>query len=413
MAHFIGTLRHRPRLTSLLIVGLFGVMLLLAFRDRGEPAEAWQSHVVQYERFMLQQSFAGRIVPGEQVEILSPAEAAISEMAFSFGDQVEEGQLLYRLDEGDLWRKRSEAEVSLLQAEDEAGRLARWLDGPEMRRAVRNLENVRLQSQDSQRRYDEGQRLFEKGLIARSEMDSLSSNLRQSQQAVEAAEEDLAQTRQRGVGVSRQVVMTKRDLAAAQYQAVAHGGAEIVSPRRGVIVRPSQKALTDDGLGIGAKVGRGQALGVVAAMDGLDVLFRVDEADLSLLRLGTPAVVTGPGFAGQRLSATLSAVAGEAETASSADKTWFAARVRLRDLPPQLEDGLRIGMTAQIALTLYETPRALTVPIEALQADGRSMQVRLADGRIEKRTLNLGQIGPNRAEVLSGLKAGDEVVWSH
>lgn len=416
MANILGKLKRRPKLWigagAAVCVGL----MLLAFSrgDEEQGAVGMGSHVVAEEDFRVGQSFTGRIAPGEQVEILSPADATVMEMGFSFGDRVEAGQVLIRLNPADIWRKQAEASIAYMQAQDAALKMRDWADSPDMRRSKRALDNARLQSDEARRRRDEGERLFVRGLIARTEMEGLELSLRQAVQAVETAQEELAQTLARGQGVERRVADLQQGLAATRVkEAGSADGAVITAPRAGIVVRSQGNFAMQDGGGpkIGGKVSTGQSLAVVAALDGLDVVFKVDEGDLILLENGMEATVTGSGFPGRSLKARLLSVAGEAEATTSSDKTQFAARVRLQGLSAEDAARLRIGMTAQVHLTIYEAKKAVTVPIEALVDGGPQVRVRTATGTEETRAITLGRIGPDKAEVLSGLKTGETVVW--
>lgn len=414
MADLIGRLKRHPRLLVGGIAALFVGVLLLAFtRPNAEvTGVSMASHRVSEGPFAITQSFSGRIAPGEQVEVLSPGDASVIEIGFAFGDRVEAGQVLFRLDPDDVWRQEAEARIAYLTAEESARKILAWEQGPEMRRAERGLENARHQLEDIQRRHDEAKRLFERGLIARVEMESQQNSLRQAREGLETAREELAATRARGTGTERSVTLLQQGLAATRLKDASGGGPVIVAPRAGIMVRaPSGNAGQETGPKVGGKVSKGQSLGVIAALDGLDVVFRVDEADLALLEPGTPAVVSGPGFSGRHLKGRLLSVAGEAEPSGSGERTQFSARVRLDPLDPRDAAIIRIGMTGHVSLTLYEAERALSVPVPAL-VDGRpQLRVRQADGTAVIRDVTLGRIGPERAEVLSGLAAGETVVW--
>ena len=415
MANFLGKLRRRPRLW-IGGAGLVGLgLMLLAFNgsdDKKQAALPMASYLVVEEPFLIQQSFSGRIAPGEQVEVLSSSDATVLEIGFNFGDRVEAGQVLFRLNPADVWRKGAEAQIAYMQAQDAAYKMQTWASGPEVRRAERGLESTRQQLEEAKRRREEGQRLFSRGLIARTEMEGLENALRQAEQGVTIAEEDLVLTRARGTGVERRVATIQSGLAATRLdEANAGGGAIITAPRAGIMVRVQSGGTgQDSGPRIGGKVSTGQSLGVIAALDGLDVVFKIDEADLALLEVGTPASVTGPGFAQRKLAGRLISVAGEADAASS-DKTQFAARVRLEGLSPEDAALLRIGMTGNVSLKLYEVEAAVSVPVAALVNGGPQVQVRTSDGKIENRSVTLGRIGPDRAQVLSGLHVGETVVW--
>lgn len=415
MANFLGTLRRRPKWLLAVAAALLVGLMLLAF-SRSDDKAAVDGPMATYrvveEPFVIQQSFSGRIAPGEQVEVLSPTDATVLEIGFNFGDRVEAGQVLFRLNPTDVWRKGAEAQIAYLQAQDTAQKMASWSSGPEVRRAERGVEAARQLLEDANSRRDEGARLFARGLIARTEMESLESALRQAMQGVTVAEEELDATRARGVGVERRVTQIQSGLAATRLQeATAGAGAIITAPRSGVMVRVQSGGMGQaNGPKVGGKLNTGQSLGVIAALDGLDVLFKIDEADLALLEIGTPATVTGPGFAGRTLPGRLIGVAGEADSASS-DKTQFAARVRLESLSPEDAALVRIGMTASVSLKLYEKPKAISVPVAALVNGGPQVQLRKGDGKVETRQITLGRVGPDRAEVLSGLQVGDTVIW--
>jgi len=408
-------LKRRPRLV-LAVTGALGLgAMLLAFSRSDEPQAdtPMASYVVAEEPFVIRQSFSGRIAPGEQVEVLSPGDASVLEIGFRFGERVEAGQVLFRLNPDDVWRNQAEARIAYMTAEEAARKMQVWATGPEMRRAERALENARYQLSDNERRHDEARRLYDRGLIARSEMESQQNSLRQAREAVVAAQEDLQTTRSRGSGVERDVSLIQHGLAATRLKEATAGASSVITaPRAGIMVRPqSSNPGQDNGPKVGGKVSTGQSLGVIAAMDGLDVAFRVDEADLALLEVGTSADVTGPGFNGRTLSGRLISVAGEAEASSTSDKTQFAARVRLDPLSPEDASTLRIGMTGSVSLTLYKAEKAISVPVAALINGGPQLRLRKADGRIETRSIQLGRVGPDRAEVLSGLKVGETVVW--
>lgn len=100
MANFLGTLRRRPKWLLAVAAALLVGLMLLAF-SRSDDKAAVDGPMATYrvveEPFVIQQSFSGRIAPGEQVEVLSPTDATVLEIGFNFGDRVEAGQVLFRL----------------------------------------------------------------------------------------------------------------------------------------------------------------------------------------------------------------------------------------------------------------------------------------------------------------------------
>jgi Cu(I)/Ag(I) efflux system membrane fusion protein len=72
------------------------------------------------------------------------------------------------------------------------------------------------------------------------------------------------------------------------------------------------------------------------------------------------------------------------------------------------------GMYASVQIPLHGVNNALTVPVQAVQAGGNGQGAVLvvnASNRIEKRSVALGLETATDAEILSGLKEGEMVVF--
>lgn len=370
--------------------------------------------VVSAAPFKVVRTFAGHIVAGDQAEMVFPADARIKSLNFSYGDKVEAGQLLVALEPSDIHRARSEAMIGVMRAQNDAARYDGWERGPEMQRATRTLENARYDLDETRRRTDDAARLYERGLISRSEFESQQGQLRQRQQAVIVAEEELVRNQRTQNSPEARIAHIQADLARRDWQnSAAASTSEIRAQRAGVIVRPSRNGTGEDrSLHAGTRVSRGQVFAVVAALDGLDVSFKLNEADLAMIGTGMGAEVRGAGFAGHDLEGLLQTVSGEA-VSSTNGKAEFEARVRLNPLDEEVRKLIRVGMTAQVSLILYENPNALTLPIEAVTSAGHQGQVTvLENGTRRKRLVQLGRTAPDRVEVLSGIEAGDTVVWT-
>lgn len=70
------------------------------------------------------------------------------------------------------------------------------------------------------------------------------------------------------------------------------------------------------------------------------------------------------------------------------------------------------GATAQIRLISYQQPAAIVVPTKALayEAAGWTVEVKLADGKTERRPVKRGRVSKEETEILSGLEAGQVIV---
>ncbi|MNH49853.1 macrolide transporter subunit MacA [compost metagenome] len=421
MAHFLERLgqvrRRRWIYAAAAAVAVAGGMLAVLARG-GDEAEAptEQSLLVQRAPFVVSANFSGRVAPGDRIDLTAPFEAVVLATRFAYGDQITAGQVLVELDPADVGRSRAEAEAAWLKAEEEARKMERWEQGPEMRRASRGVAAAEDELGDLEVRLAESKALLDRGLVPRSEYDALLQQRRQRQTSLTAAREDLAETARRGQGGDRRIALLQREVARSRYAAV--GGVEgsvIRASQAGVIVRPDGSGdKSDQGVRPGARVTKGQLLGVIASTGGLDVVFTLDEADLNAVTPGQKAVVTGPGFGGASLSGVVTGVAGEADASAGSGKASFVARVRLDPLSEEAARHVRIGMTANIAVVAYESASALTVPPEAVQGSAPNAWVMVRSregGGAQKRTIGIGRVAPSAVEVLSGLQPGETVVW--
>ncbi|MES2923397.1 MAG: hypothetical protein V4819_17715 [Verrucomicrobiota bacterium] len=70
------------------------------------------------------------------------------------------------------------------------------------------------------------------------------------------------------------------------------------------------------------------------------------------------------------------------------------------------------GATAQIRLISYQQPAAIVIPTKALHFDasGWTVEIKLADGKTERRPVKRGRVSQEETEILSGLEVGQVIV---
>ncbi len=70
------------------------------------------------------------------------------------------------------------------------------------------------------------------------------------------------------------------------------------------------------------------------------------------------------------------------------------------------------GNTAEVSLVAYEKPDAIAVPTKALSftPGGWSVEIKLADGKTERRPVKRGRANKDTSEILSGLEAGQVIL---
>lgn len=153
---------------------------------------------------------------------------------------------------------------------------------------------------------------------------------------------------------------------------------------------------------VGDYVNQGQDLAPLEAIDPLKVDFRVPEMYLSKLRVGQSLAVRLDAMPGQERAGQVYAVSPLVDAGGRS--------ILLRATVPNADHVLRPGMFARVQLQFGEDP-ALVVPEAALAPAGQSQYVfRVRDGRAEKIEVSVGERRDGRAEILTGVAAGDQVV---
>jgi HlyD family secretion protein len=402
------TARRAKLVLLLAMIGVVGWWLW----PRGAPPVATaieQSLIVQRQPFSATLSFAGTIVPGQGIAITAPFDGAVKAMHFVYSDRVARGQALLELDAAELDQSRNEAESAFLKAAQAAAEMEGWTGGVDVSRAQRAVTAARIDLRDSTRKLAETKALLDRGLVARSEYEGQEQTQRSHEMAVTAAREDLANVLKRGQGANRRVATLELQNARARLDRLnaQFGNAVLRAPDDGIIVRPPvEKEGASGAVHVGQRLTKGQLIGTIVAAGGLGVAFKLDEADVNQLRVGQAAVVTGAGFNGLSLTGRIANVAGKAS---------FEATVRLDPLTREQAARVRVGMTAMVVVTTYSAPAAIVVPPEALKGAAPVATVAVKDrarNAMRDVSVRLGRITPMGVEILSGVRAGDEIVWT-
>jgi len=401
-------------------VAVLGLCLALAPRRDATPDPAARQTLTLSPRpFAATLSLVGSVVPGDSLDVVAPFDGVVRRLGFEYGTSVTPGQVLVELDPAEIGQRRNEAEAAYLKASKTAETLADWSSGTEVARARRTVDAAALDLADLDRKLAETRGLLDRGLVARGEYDGLAQQKRNQEMVLAGARQDLAAVLAQGAGANRRVAAL--DLANARAQLTRldgqAAGAIVRAPEAGVIVRPVGKGDEAEPLHAGQAVTRGRLIGSIARAGGLAVAFQLSETDANRVQPGMAVTVTGPGFGGLAVAGHVTSVAGQAAAPAVAGGPLasFPAMARLDALTPDQAGAIRIGMTANVTVDLYRNPAALVAPSAAIQGAAPAAWVKVRDSRGgPPRTVpvKLGRIAPDGVEIISGVKAGDVLVWS-
>ncbi|MDQ3057788.1 MAG: efflux RND transporter periplasmic adaptor subunit [Pseudomonadota bacterium] len=155
---------------------------------------------------------------------------------------------------------------------------------------------------------------------------------------------------------------------------------------------------------VGEVVSPGQALVNLVRLDPMEVDFSVPESDLPRIATGQKVSVSVDAFAGELFDGEVAAI----EPVIDANSRSVKLRARINN--PGYK--LRPGQFARVALgTAQQQGTALLLPEQALMQEGDTRFVyTIVDGKAKRVEIKTGQRVPGKVEVISGLKAGDQVI---
>ncbi|MCA6927328.1 HlyD family efflux transporter periplasmic adaptor subunit [Pectobacterium carotovorum] len=413
--HFWSQLRRRHLIVLLLIVALGMLTWLLAGRaNEQESAPQGQWLPVQPQLLENQLGLVGRIQAAKQTTLAAPFEGIIREVLVREGQRVEQGQTLLILDPEQIEIQLRQAQAEVLKTQREVQSLRQWEQSAEVSRARRAVSSARSTFSNTQANLRDTQALFERGIVARMEVDTLKQQIRSQEQDLSAAQEELRTVLARGNGEDRKIAEMELTNAQVRYQMLATQVERqtVKAPFSGFVVRPatpdnSKPVVIQPGL----LVSQGAPLFGVIAQDRFQVATRVEETDLHQLQEGMVVNVTGDGFAGQTLTGKVASIDMQADAAEMLGSGAYYDVVVSLDTPlADLRQNIRLGMSARLAIIVYRNEHGIAVPAQAVQTDenGHAYVVYrpTADTPSKKINVTLGKTVAQGVEI-SGLEAGE------
>lgn len=334
----------------------------------------------------------GTVNAKKLVSVGAQVSGQIKVLPVSLGDRVQKGQLLAEID--DLTQqntlKDSEAALQNIQAQ----RIAKL--------ATQRNNQLGWQRQ---------QMLMQKGVGAQADYDSAKATLDTTQAEIAA--------------LDAQIIQAKIAVNTAQ---VNLGYTKIVSPIDGTIVAlPVEQGQTVNAVQSAPTIAK------VANLSTMTIEAKISEADVINVRPGMPVWFTILGNPHKRYQATLRAIepapesissessssssssssassSGSGSSSSSSTAIYYNGLFDVENP----DETLRISMTAQVYILLSSARQAAVVPVSALiNRQGKTfVQVVTPQQRVEQREVVTGINDNAYIQILSGAKAGEQVIIS-
>ena len=295
----------------------------------------------------------------------------VRDVKVTTGDHVRAGQLLVTLDTRDLDANARRAEAAReevrtsLPAADSAVAVAK--------------ADVDL----AQATFSRMKELIQKTSISNQEFDEASAKLKAAQAAYEMA-------RARRTQADSKLAQSEQEVRAAEITR-SHG--QVSAPFAGVVTAKTVEP--------GTLAMQGTPLLTIEREGAFRLEAGVEESRLAAIKVGQPVSVTLDGV-NHAVDARVSEIVPVVDAASRS----YVVKVDLPTLP-----AIRSGVFGRVAFRLGSRP-VLAIPIGAVSERGQLQSVMVAEnGTAHTRLITEGQKANDRTEVLSGLSAGEQIIF--
>ncbi len=348
-------------------------------------------------------SLAGTIEPLSEINVISPFQGKIKERYFEYGSFVEKGAHLLMMDTSEMEIKLREARSSYIKAKGEYEARKAWNSGTEVLRARRAFASA-------ENKLKESKLLYEKGIVPRNEYETARDQHVNQREELETVLKKGSKENVRIVRFEYENAKSRLDqLELQMVQAVVR------APVGGIVIQPTGKGEEKSKVvERGVSVSQGDLLLSIGDLDGLTVKTTVDEVDIGKIKMGQKVTVTGDAFLSIPLKGTVSHVSSQAKRSSTgAGVPMFDLQVTIHSLTPEQRKVVKVGMSANLQVCVYDNPKALLIPFGAVRTKGGAQFVVVRDqktGEPQEREVKTGITTIDAVEITEGLNAGDEVM---
>jgi len=328
------------------------------------------------------------------------------------GLRVRQGAVLARLDSTRIEREivKLEGAYATAKSEYESQKSAEWpLKVGELER---QMADEQAKAEEERLFLEDNRELLAEGLVTAQEIHQQEAKVARAQARTQQIAQQLKLTREylqplgleqsraRMTAAEGELKLARQELQACTITAPADGMVGYLPAYFGNDFRVAR---------VGDTIFMNLPFMVIPDMSSLVVHCYVPESELGRIATGAPAQIVPVAFPELVLPGTVESVGATAQVVAEkpAWQKYFHVVVALQATDERLRSGMSI--TAQVLAC--DRPSALLVPRTAVRWKGAeaSVSVRLGDAT-ETRVVTLGQADALQFEVLTGLKAGEQVV---
>lgn len=240
--------------------------------------------------------------------------------------------------------------------------------------------------------------------ITRQALEESKAQVAQAEAALRQAEANRIQIQVREGDITTAQAQKARSDAQVSNAQVQYDSATIYAPNNGVVITKNVEVGTIIPAGT-SLVSQGTTLLQIADTDRLFIEVSVDEADIASVEEDQDVDITIDAYPDEIFEGKVTRIDPQAVL----EQNVTIVRARVEVLNPDAR--LKPGMNATCEFILKRQTDTLNVPSEAVKdsEEGKYVEI-LVNGKPERAPVEVGIVGNERTEILSGLEEGEEVI---
>ncbi|MCG8502499.1 MAG: efflux RND transporter periplasmic adaptor subunit [Firmicutes bacterium] len=338
----------------------------------------------------------GKVKPIQEINIIPKMGGKVSAVHFDVGQQVNEQDVLFVLDDEDMRLQVEQAEAALKVAKAGLAKAEGGATEQHLSQLRASVLTAETNYNDAKLNYDRMKQLFETGAVAQQAFEGAGSQLKIAEEQHRSAKTALELTENK---------INPENAAAAQAQVQQAQAAYNVAKSKldhTVITSPITGIVAANNVDVGELVGSSGVAMSVIDISSVTVDVDVPENMINKIRLNDKVNVHISAAEGQSLEGKIITVSPSADAKTQS----YPVKIEMVN-----EKGLlKGGMFAEVKLNADKAEDAVAVPLKAvINEDGKHIVYVVNGDKAEKRECELGFVDEQYAQVISGL-AEDETV---
>lgn len=376
-----------------------GIILLLLIAlgtfmaSRGEqplPVEMATVELEDIERTVVSN---GRLEAVARQDFFTPVDSTLMELKVKAGDRVKKGEVLGRLDSLELARKYKNSLALLAAREAELAKAEAVND--ELK-----LKEAEVQYQKANNHLERVEHLYDAGAVNIEEREAAQVEEAKAQALYNEAKiklEQKAASREKA-SLKAQVELAQQEVEQAKERLDL---ATFVAAFDGVVIAVNAKE--------GNRVLEGSSVMELGSEDMLEVTATVNEIDAGNLEAGQEVRISCLALPGREFHGKVSRVGAAAiiQKNNSGEAVNVPVTIQLHGKT----EGLKIGYTVDLTISLRQEKQVMSIPVEAIMERDGKKSVYLVENEVARERKIKSKMGNELKDiVISGLKAGDKVI---